>query len=226
MSLLSIVNRAALLCGQPSLTNATPQWTALANMALSDLIDRHDWSALRKVLTIAGDGVASTWALPADYGRPARQPFISRFEAPEAFWPAGPLDAAAWQRATTYATSVVSPVFRIDGAALRLFPVPAAGETYNIVYQSSHAVIGLNGNEALPEFFSNNDRAAIPEDIIALSVIWRWKQIKGFEYQEDMNSAERALERAASRDAGLMAISATSLVRDACPEIGDIKVNV
>lgn len=62
-------------------------------------------------------------------------------------------------------------------------------------------------------FTADNDTTVLPDNVVRLGIIWRWKKDRGLAYAEHMASYERALERAASRDRGLAAL----IVRKARP---------
>jgi hypothetical protein len=54
----------------------------------------------------------------------------------------------------------------------------------------------------------------MPERLLKLSAIWRWKQAKGLSYEEDMATFEREKIRQIARDRGPRMITTTLWNRD------------
>lgn len=229
MSLLTLLQSACLQLGldKPvtvaSSTDRTfVQLIDLANEAVNDLRERHNWSALQSIFTATGNGVQVDWPMPADFDRFSQHPSISRPLSPDYFWPAGPLNSPEWQKATTYLTTAIVPVFRLQGNTLSFYPVPATGEQYFVAYQSNQAINRSTTPKQL--FEADNDVCAIDEILVKMGVIWMWRRAKGFDYAQEMDNYERSLERIASYDGGLMPVRTVNTYLDRSG-LGDVRVN-
>lgn len=91
--------------------------------------------------------------------------------------------------------------WRLLGDDLYITPPPTAGQTLAFPYMSKNWVRPVSGSDKAA-FTLDTDTALIPERLITLGIIWRYKASKGFDYAEAMATYEREVERAASRDAG------------------------
>lgn len=209
MSLLSVVRRAALLAGQPQPTTvaASPDRTALlmaelARVDAEDLSGRFDWPGLlrdRAFTTVAA--VDQPDALPDDFGRmaAATDDRGQIYDVARREGIAGPASADQW-RVMLDGFVGWTTAWRVFGGALQLAPAPPAGRAMRFAYVTRN--LYLAGSTPKPAWEADTDTCRIPEDLIALGVLWRWKQGRGFEYAEDLANAERAIERAVGQAAG------------------------
>lgn len=212
MSLLTIVRRACILTGQPvpPAILTTQDKTALAMAELSQIeaeerAARHDWPNIVKehsFTTIAA--VTQTGALPSDFDRftASNSDRGQLYAVARREGLAGPASDAQWRELTSgFAGWTTS--WRISGGALQMAPAPAAGLVHTFSYVSNK----LYRSAAQPPvdaaaWVSDSDTCLIPESLIALGVVWRWKQSKGFDYAEDLATAEAAVEREAGKIGG------------------------
>jgi hypothetical protein len=63
----------------------------------------------------------------------------------------------------------------------------------------------------------DSDIPRIPERVVALGLIWRWRQMKRLEYAEDMATATIALEQAVAHDKPRRALVAPRKYRSDIP---------
>lgn len=229
MSLLTIVQRAARQCGlvPPSgsvLGSGDETWLQMAEWAqevVDDLTERHDWRALWKTQTLTGDGVNTSWSI-TNFARLSKLPAVARNGSTSGFWPQGPMDSANWIAATQLPITSVRPLFQMVGPLLTFNTAPAVGEQFTVSYQSSLPI--YSDAVEVAQWLKDADTALIPERLILLGVVWRWKAAKGLNYSEFLSSFERAFEAAASQDWGLSTVelSATQYV----DEFGEPRVTV
>lgn len=214
MTLLTAVRRAARQAGltPPSSVMGSGEETWLqmvewAQETVDDLALRHDWRALHSTSTITGDGSTTDFAVPSDYARLSKMPALSRDGSLSGFWPAGPLTSPDWISATTLMNVGTRGAFQVEGGYVKFAVAPASGETYTLSYQSSKPIyqIGSGTPGNIAEWTYDTDVARIPERLLRLGIVWRWKAAKGLDYAEAMSSFERAFESEASHDWGLMA---------------------
>lgn len=200
MSLLTLIQRAATLSGLAVPTNVlggmdktATLMSALAQIDAEDLAGKYDWPNLtkeRSFTTVAA--VDQTGALPSDFAR-----FASRtddrgqlYDVARREGIAGPASEDQW-RSIVDGLQGWAVTFRIFGGLLQMAPAPPVGRVMRFAYVSSD----LWGS-GKPRPTSDADVCAIPENLISLGVVWRWKQNRGFEYAEDLRNAELQIERA------------------------------
>jgi hypothetical protein len=213
VSLLSIIQGAAdlLSLSRPSVVVASPdqqirQLLALANLEGEELAKRpsRGWQALTKELTfVTVAAEEQTNAVAADFDFCIADTAYNRDQARKL---RGPLTPEAWQALkASLVTSVTGDLFRIRGDAFLMLPAPTAGELIAYEYSSAYWAKSSAG-VAKAQYTADEDLTFLPETLIQLGVIWRFKQAKGLDYGEDMSTYERALQRAVGRDGGEAAI--------------------
>lgn len=216
MSLLTIISNpeygAAIKCGLPPPTSIAgssdpnaPILLALANEEGRELARRHDWQGITVDYTVASLAAELQTALPSDYERLLPYPELWNRTSSQKY--SGPTDVRTWgQIKGTGVTTGAPGWWRLLGGALYITPAPSAGDTLAFPYVSKNWVLPESGSNK-DHFTIDTDTALIPERLIALGIVWRYKMSKGFDYAEHMATYEREVERAASRDRGLGAIS-------------------
>lgn len=175
------------LFSEPSLISR--EMADLANEVARDIAEGHEWRALLKTVTVPSG--TSDIALPDDFDRMSSLSGVGAF-----------LDAGEW--ASDYGRGWVI----LDGR-IRFRPQLSGNET--LVYVSSNYAL-KDGVEA-PEFSADNDQFRLPDSLLTLGLIWRWKAQKGLEYAEDMANYNIALSRAQVRDRGPFSIGYPRTIR-------------
>lgn len=206
MSVLSACQDAIarLVATRPNAVFATDteicvEIASLSNEAAADIADAHDWQALTKLNTINGDGVTEAWPLPSDYNR-----MVNGTEIHSGTWVwqryanAG-LDT--WLDLKSLLPAVPPGYWNILGGTMNFVPVVSTGDTAKFYYITSKWA--LDANDAPKSAFErDDDRFALDERLLTLSLIWRWKSMKGMDYQEDIRNYDMALSQAMARDGG------------------------
>lgn len=210
MTLLTIVQEASVILGlqQPSVAAtatdlATKKLVRFANQGGRELAKYHDWQTL--IVEQAYTSIATeqqTNALPtADYGRMVYNPEI--WDRTSNLRLAGPTPQRYWALLKSgISTGGVTGYWRILGNELRILPVMTAGHTLGFEYISKRWAQSSGGTRQ-ETFLADTDTALVPEELITLEIIWRWRQSRGFaSYAEDLSTAEREKEKAAAADRG------------------------
>lgn len=224
MTLLSIIQDAAVTLGLPepsavasSADLATKKLLRMANQAGRQLMKYHDWQNLiveQSFTTLATQ--EQTNALPPnDYDRLVYNPEV--WDRTSNLRLAGPVPQRYWQRILAN-TSTGSPGYwRILGNQLNVLPALTAGHTLAFEYISKRWANNASG-DSQDSFMADTDVSLIPEDLIVLEVIWRFRQSRGFgQYAEDMSTCEREKEKAAAADRGTGRIRTESQYVDGYP---------
>lgn len=223
MSLLTIIQNvcAEIDLDPPAavMSSADPQimqLRILSTRAGRDLMREHDWSAL-----LVDRQFTATGANP----EPAEPPGDwDRFAANAKIWNAarlwqlnGPVEPQSWQRQTILSANPVPEIWRLAGGMLDIYP-NAAGETIRYEYISGFWV-AVNGGASFADNWANDtDTARFPEDLLELSLIWRWKRAKGLDYGEELASFERSKEAAIGADRAAAPVDLSLPMRRQTPE--------
>jgi hypothetical protein len=223
MSLLTIISDpeegAAVLCGLPSPSAVVgttdpnvPTLLRLANQEGRELARRHDWQALMVDYTVASLGAELQTALPTDFER--LLPNIEIWNRTLGLKYDGPTDPRKWGQIKGLGLTTGQPGWwRLLGNALYITPAPTAGQTLAFPYISKNWAASSGGTPQA-KFAADGDVARIPERLITLGIIWRYKSSKGFDYAEAMSTYEREVERACSRDRGTAPVILSKPRRD------------
>lgn len=208
MSLLTITQAVADESGLPrpaavasSSDQQVRQLFALVNRSGQQLARRFDWAPLRKegnFTTLAAElqGTLTTCASASFlyfvndtmWNRTLNRPVP------------GPLTAEEYQTLKSNNVSGPYPQFFTREGNLYFIPAPAAGESVYFEYISKYWCTDSTGVTGKEKMSVDSDVALIPENLIELDVLWRWKKKKGFDYSEEFREFESALANHFGRD--------------------------
>lgn len=205
MSLLTLCQAAArqLNVAVPSsIVGNTANETAMLLLRLASeegfsLMRRYPWQVLtaeKTFTTVAAD--EQTSAIPDDYDRMIPETMFNRGTRRRV---AGPLSPEEWQQTKATLVTYVNPTFRIRGDALLMSPNPPAGETVAYEYVSKH-FCKSSGGTTQADWLDDGDLGRLDEGLMALGLVWRFRQVKGLSYAEDLNLYERRVSDAEMRD--------------------------
>lgn len=214
MTVLSAAQSAMVrLVGQkPTTLFSSPQQMEMEIADLStdvavDICRSHDWRSLTKIHTITGDGVETSFPLPADYDRIVLAQGIA--DANSWLWGYTQVQSLAeWMVITSSGFTAITPGWWIilDGE-MQFSPAPPASSPARFAYVSKYiGTAPSNAGTPIAAFSNDTDLFALDERLLTLGLIWRWKAQKGLEYAEDMANYEKALSEKQSRDTGSQAI--------------------
>lgn len=153
-----------------------------ANQAGVELMKAVPWQEITKEYTFetvaAYEQVSS---LPADFDRFMNDSMYNRTRSRKVFGPISPQD---WQKRLAYPTSsVIEYWFRMRGGAILIYPEPSAGDDVYYEYISNEWVSNAAGDTFYSQWNADTDVALIPENLITLSIIWRFRKAKGLEWE-------------------------------------------
>lgn len=211
MSLLSIAQDVTALVGiqpPPSVAVNTDtiyaQVRAVIQQATNDLFHRHDWQVMTRVVeytTVAGERQAGF--LSADYDRMAAGHTLWDAGRDEQIY--GPLSPTEWAGIQQRGSGFINQYWRFIGRDVFLFPAMGAGQVLRFEYLGKNVIKAVDGTERA-RWEKDDDTSFLPEELITLCAIWKWKSGKGFAYAEDMRNYELALERYAGAEASMAPI--------------------
>jgi hypothetical protein len=223
-TLLSIVQDACYTVGMPapssvvSSNNETPKrMLRLINEEGRSLAREHDWSALKQVESFATDTVNREQAAqpPSDF---------DRFSPTTALWDVankrplvGVISTNAWLRLLVDDVSSVERYWIMLNGKINITPVTGTSDTIYYAYQTKNWVRPASGDDK-EAFTLDTDTSLLPDELLKLGLIWRWKHAIGTDYSEDLASYGRQKEMSIAADRGTGETSMTTTFRGGLPE--------
>ena len=205
MSLLTIANAAQAELNLPISTTVIgnssqtqKQLLALCNQEGKQLADEFAWQALiteASFLTTATETQTNA-TLPADFGWLVDETMFNRNTTLPV---KGPINPREWQELKAIGATVSESRFRIRGNSLLFNPAPTAGHTVYYEYVSTRWCSDAGLTTPSSTWTLDSDVGLLPENVITLGLIWRWKHSKGLDYAQDFETYNMTKERAASR---------------------------
>jgi hypothetical protein len=171
------------------------QILALANSAVRSLVRDYDWPHLMVIIpTLAGVGFGGV-QLPVDFKKVVLGGFYSTTSYRRL---RSSFTAEDWaRRAYGLMGSVLSYKFHIDWqtgvadvshpAYVEYAPTPEP-EDLILFYQSKYGVVtDVGGTNTPAEMFTDDtDETRMPEEVVELSLRWRFRRAKGLEYSAEL----------------------------------------
>lgn len=201
MTVLSACNKAAVrIRGRKitSLFSTTDQFAIeladLANETAADVSQKHDWQNLTKLCVLDGTGAATSFALPADFDR-----MLKKGEVHSPTWQTARFtqarDLDQWLDFEALAVAGTPGRWIVFGGEMKILPAMGVGEQAKFFYISKNI-----SKTDKPEFDRDDDEFKLPERLIHLGVLWRWRAQKRLSYAEDLKNYEIALGEAIGSD--------------------------
>lgn len=172
-----------------------------------DAVERVNWAALKlqTPASFTGDGETAAFPLPGGFQALAPSDVFVSDLYPTWKLP-GPVSEGDLLRLKALPMAIPVHTWRQVGAVpaggsfivqmIEFFPVLGIGETVTFVFASGSWITNSMGvRYPTPAWQADSDISLIPERLIRLGAVWRWKRRKGFDYSEEMNDYEGALDR-------------------------------
>jgi hypothetical protein len=179
---------------------------------VDELLERVDWpDPIAKDTTIAGDGTAD-YDLPSDFKRLTRDP-LTVYETTTTRRAGIPVKTnGEWTYLNDIGSAGGNRYFRTsgneeDGFAIEFYPTPAVGDSITVSYISRNwlSVSGTAG----AEWSDNSATLLLPERLIRMGVVWRFRRGKGMPYADRMAEYEAVLARTANDARAVRSIDMT-----------------
>lgn len=170
----------------------------------------HDWTALKTLGVLNGDGVKLAFDRPADYERMLKKARLWPSATPYAPF-THITDTDAWLGMQVQAFQPVVGAWtmisdqihvRVGGSNTPL----GAGATAQFYYVTTNFAKKSDGTQ-LAAFSADDDRFRLDERLLELALIYRWKQSKGQDYAEEMGDYQDALAIKIGADKGSAILS-------------------
>lgn len=174
--------------------------TGLANEVAQDCLASEEWQALTKIFNISADGVTEDFDFPSDYDRQLLYADIQ--------------DLTNWSWGYEHITDINDYAYRkargfepfpgawiIYGGQFHFTPAPTAGNSASFPYLSKNYAVSSNGT-AKAEFTADDDAFILPERLLTLGLIWRWRENKKMDSTGDQEQFAKCIDELMSRDKG------------------------
>ena len=230
MTLLALVQGAALRCNVavPSTVvgNADPtvqQFQAFCQDAGDEMGERWTWPNQRRPGALAtpsgrptqitGDGATVIFPLPTDWGRFSPSDTLTSSLYPTLTL-SGPVNEEDLLRFKQLPFTPLPSLWHLIGDPsatsrfIEFYPAPAAGEIISFVYGSQMWI--SSGGTMVWSWTTDSDISLIPDRIVMLGTIWRWKRAKGLSYAEEFAMAERTFDRVSGQQSQRRTIRMTT----------------
>lgn len=215
MSLLTLVQDtcALLALPKPQIVINSPdlqvrQLLQLAIVEADELNNSFNWQKMTRQKTFVTLPQAEQFdAVPDDlrgfipnsfYNRTTRRPVL------------GPVTPQLWQniQANPQINRVILAYRQRDGAFL-ITPNPPPDQTIAYEYVSTAWACNEAGDESYNVWQIDSDTSWIPEKVIKLGLVWRWRQTKGLPYAEDYDTYQQQKQEYQARDGGSTVLNLT-----------------
>lgn len=111
----------------------------------------------------------------------------------------GPDSPQLWQQQQAMYYAGPWNQYRVRGGNIIFVPAPTAGQSCYFEYVSRNWVtVALGGTSSY--FTADADTSLLDEQIMEMGLIWRWKQIKGLDFQADYDKYNARVYNAKARD--------------------------
>ena len=126
----------------------------------------------------------------------------------------GPLTPGEWQ----VLKSGLSPTgprrrFRLMAGKFFLDPIPYDSNNLVYEYYSTNFALDSSGN-GKNLFSQDSDTYVLPDDLLVLGLIWRWRRAKGLDYEQEFKTYEDAMARELARDTSAQPLQLDVVVPD------------
>lgn len=221
MTLLSVVQEAATLLTIPEpgevFAETDPQVTQLRTIlkvAGKSILRAHDWSALITAATFTCAATnAQTGHPPAAFDRMSDG--VDMWNDTND-WPIkGPVSSREWTELIVRTVTTLPQYWRMINGVFNIY-APSDGDTIRYEYISENWILQA-GTTPGNTFSADTDTFEFDETLLMLAIVWRWKQLKGFQWEDDLQTYNEALADEIKKDKGGLRIVSTERAPDVRP---------
>lgn len=181
-----------------------------------ELATRHDWNKLTSTFSFTSVNVdLQSQDFPSDWNRAL--PNASVWRSGSKITPlSGPCPPDVWHRLITLPGIRFPGYWRFFGGQVQIMGCPV-GETVSLEYISNAWVIDADNSSTVRDTVAKDgDTFRLPERLLRLAMVWKWRSYKGLSYAEEMATFEKQLELDIASDRAARPISTNRpLVPDA-----------
>jgi hypothetical protein len=160
----------------------------------------HDWTKLKALATITGDGSTIAFNLPSDYARMLKKARLwpsAMPNAPLVHYP----DTDTWLGMAIQNWGDVVGRWTLIGTQINIKPVVPAASTVQYYYLRNTYATDMGGTPKVG-FDTDTDTFSLGERLLRLAFIYRWKQDRGQDYGQAMEDYQTSLATHIGQDKG------------------------
>lgn len=175
--------------------------TDLINEVAKDIAKYQDWQALTTFAEIIGDGEATGFDLPIDYDRM----LLNSSVQDEASWAWGYLRVMDFNEYLYLVDRGWGPapgVWTILQDRMFFTPAPSSNSAAKFPYISTYIARDAGTQALKTEFTSDTDLFLLPERLLTLGLVWRWRENKKLDASGDQEAFIKALDEYAAKEKG------------------------
>ncbi len=175
----------------------------LVNEVATDVAKYQDWQALTRTGTVTGDGATTDFDLPDDYDRMLQNATVADLSS--WFWGFGAysdINAFLYDQARGFTSTPGGWI--VYGDQLRFAPAPSASQVATFPYITKNYATDASTNTKAA-FTADTDSFALPERLLTLGLVWRWRENKKLDASGDQEAFVKALDEYAAKDRGARA---------------------
>ncbi len=181
----------------------------LVNEVARDILASHDWQGLTKIKTLTANG-STSFPRPADYDRMA---LVADMQRPD-FWMWGYYHASdinEFMEIQESGFQGVPGAWTMIGNEFSFFPAPSGDAKF--AYISKNYAIDAATLESKAEFDADTDQFVLPERLLTLGLVWRWREQKKLDFSGDQEAFMKAMSEESAKDKGSRVIRKGSRFR-------------
>lgn len=182
------------------------------------------WPELITTYTFTTVSGTASYALPSGFRAFAN---MSQWDRTNQRQLVGPASGAEWQwlKGSIGAGATIDRWFRIEGTSLVIHPTPTVtGDTIAFDYYSKNWIYTASATTPanVEAWTHDNDTSRLDEDLLVLSLKWRFLQSKGMPFEPEYREYEQMLEEARADSGGKRRINLgpSRLRWDGLPDTG------
>jgi hypothetical protein len=170
----------------------------LINEVAEDIARYQDWQVLQAVATLSGDATTTDFDLPADYSRMMKAASVRPDGAHLwGFFRYDNLDQFLTDQGAGFRGAPGGWI--ITGGKMRFNPAPRGATLFP--YIRGTWAVAANGTRKRA-FDADTDTFDLPERLLKLALIWRWRENKKLDASGDQEAFVKALDEYAFSDGG------------------------
>ena len=177
------------------------QMYEICNEAGQEYADAHEWQILTQEVSFIATAVESQGSINTlvggDLGWILNDTIWNRTTNRPLY---GPLNPAQWQLIKARAAAGPFSEYRIRGNELLFYPAADAGDDCHFEWVSKDFCQDAAGTTSHCRWNADTDVFVLDSRIFELSVLWKWKQLKGLDYQKDEQKYLIAIDQSKGRD--------------------------
>jgi hypothetical protein len=177
------------------------QMYEVCNEAGQEYADAYEWQILTAEVSFLATAVESQGSINTivggDLGWIVNDTIWNRTTDRPMF---GPLSAQQWQQIKANAAAGPFSEYRIRGNELLFYPAANLNDACYFEWVSKDFCQNTGGSTSYCRWNAVTDVFVLDSRIFELSVLWKWKQLKGLDFQADYAKYLVAIEQAKARD--------------------------